>query len=230
MADRASGDGGTREPETVAGSPPAPRERRETVTSDTARLETFSDGVLAIAITLLILEVRLPHVPPDASLFRALLHEWPSYLAYVTSFLTLGIIWANHHRMFKLIDRSTNGFLMLNVLFLMVISFIPFPTALVADYIQAPRPQQVTAVAVYGSTMVLTAVMFNVVWRFAAAGHRLLVPGLDPETIRRRTRGYTAGPIVYAGATVIAFINPEVSLFLFVAMAIFYTLPFSGPG
>jgi uncharacterized membrane protein len=222
--------GPAQEPDSVDGSPAGSRERRETVTSDTARLETFSDGVLAIAITLLILEVRPPDVPPDGSLVRALFDEWPSYLAYVTSFLTLGIIWANHHRMFKLIDRSTNGFLILNILFLMVISFIPFPTALVADYIRAPKPQQTAAVVVYGGTMVLTAVMFNVVWRFAAAGHRLLVPGLDPETIRRRTRGYTAGPIVYAVATLVALVDPQVSLFLFVAMAIFYALPFSGPG
>lgn len=229
MSDPVPGGPG-REQDATGGSSARSRERRETVTSDTARLETFSDGVLAIAITLLILEVRPPDVPPDGSLFRALLHEWPSYLAYVTSFLTLGIIWVNHHRMFKLIDRSTNGFLMLNVVFLMVISFIPFPTALVADYIRAPKPQQTTAMVVYGGTMILTAVMFNIVWRFAAAGHRLLVPGLDPETIRRRTRGYTAGPIVYAAATLIAFVDPQVSLFLFVAMAIFYTLPFSGPG
>jgi uncharacterized membrane protein len=223
-------EGPSPEPDALGGSLRPARERRETVTSDTARLETFSDGVLAIAITLLILEVRPPDVPPDGSLVRALYEEWPSYLAYVTSFLTLGIIWANHHRMFKLIDRSTNGFLMLNVLFLMVISFIPFPTALVADYIRAPRPQQTTAVVVYGGTMVLTAIMFNVVWRFASSGHRLLVPGLDPQTIRRRTRGYTAGPIVYGVATLIAFVDPEVSMFLFVAMAIFYTLPISGPG
>src|SRR5207302_7293470 len=105
--------------------------------SDTSRLETFADGVMAIAITLLILEVRVPHVA-GARLGHELAHQWPSYAGYLVSFLTIGIIWVNHHHMFKLIERIDHGFLMLNVVFLIPIAFLPFPTALVADYIRDP--------------------------------------------------------------------------------------------
>jgi len=125
------------------------------VSSDTARLETFADGVMAIAITLLILDV---HVPPPSgrSLWSALAEEWPSYAGYVVSFLTIGIIWVNHHQMFKLIGRVTHGFLMMNVIFLMTIAFLPFPTALVADYIRIPD-SRTAATVVYGLTMVAIA-------------------------------------------------------------------------
>jgi uncharacterized membrane protein len=102
---------------------------------DTARLEMFADGVMAIAITLLILEVAVPHVE-GRSLASALARQWPSYVAFVVSFLTIGIIWVNHHHMFKLIARTNHAFLILNVLFLMTICILPWPTALLADYAQ----------------------------------------------------------------------------------------------
>ncbi len=104
----------------------------EQLTDDTARLETLADAVMAIAITLLILEVDVPKVE-GRSLGAALAHEWPSYAGFVVSFLTIGIIWVNHHHMFKLIARSTHAFLMLNVVFLMTICVLPWPTALVAS-------------------------------------------------------------------------------------------------
>jgi uncharacterized membrane protein len=100
---------------------------------DTSRLETFADGVMAIAITLLILEIDVPHVGPGESLAAALADQWPSYAGYVVSFLTIGIMWVNHHHMFKLIQRANHTFLVLNVIFLMVIAAVPRPTALVAD-------------------------------------------------------------------------------------------------
>src|SRR5438132_5145580 len=136
------------------------RRAQQSITSDTGRLETFADGVMAIAITLLILEVRVPlpphRHPPELlhwSLSSALAEQWPSYAGFVVSFLTLGVIWVNHHEMFKLIERATRGFLMLNVVFLMTISFLPFPTALVADYIRNPDGRR-AATLVYGATMI----------------------------------------------------------------------------
>ena len=100
------------------------------------------------------------------------------------SFLTIGVIWVNHHHMFKLIDRTTHAFLMLNVVFLMTIAFLPWPTALVAEYIRDPDGRHVAA-AVYGLTMVSIAVMFNLVWWYASNRGRLLVSGLDPAAIAR---------------------------------------------
>jgi TMEM175 potassium channel family protein len=197
-------------------------------TSDTSRLETFADGVMAIAITLLVLEIRVPTHEPGG-LGHALLDEWPSFAAYVTSFLTIGVIWVNHHRMFKLIERTTHSFLMLNIVFLMVVSFIPFPTALVATSIKAHDGVRV-ATFVYGGTMVVLAIMFNLVWGYASAGQRLLVRGLDPESLRKGTASYRKGPLLYLVLTLPAIFNPFISLAAFAALAAYWLLPTAGPG
>jgi uncharacterized membrane protein len=180
---------------------------------------------MAIAITLLILEVRVPH--PSGSLVTALAAEWPSYAGYVVSFLTIGIIWVNHHQMFKLIGRVTHGFLMLNVIFLMTIAFLPFPTALVAEFIRVPH-SRTTATVVYGLTMVAIAIMFNVVWRSASRGGRLLIHGVDRAGIDRISRSYLGGPLAYTVATLVAFVNAFLSLAIFAAMALFWLLPSTG--
>jgi len=110
-------------------------------TSDTARVEAFSDGVFAIAITLLVLEIRVPPVDTTAhghTLLLALGRLWPSYLGYALSFVTIGIMWANHHSIFRYIRRADRYFVLINVMFLMCISFLPFPTALLAEYLPEP--------------------------------------------------------------------------------------------
>ena len=201
--------------------------RSEQIADDTARLETFADGVMAIAITLLILDVHVPQVA-GRSLGSALAKQWPSYAGFLVSFLTIGIIWVNHHHMFKLIARTNHAFLMLNVLFLMTICVLPFPTALVADYVRRPDGR-VAATVVYGGAMTAIAVMFNVVWRYAAANHRLLVPGISDDALAKMGRNYLAGPVVYGAATVIAFIQPYISLAIFAALAVYWLLPGTGP-
>jgi uncharacterized membrane protein len=195
--------------------------------NDTARLETFADGVMAIAITLLILEVRVPHAE-GRSLWSALIRQWPSYAGFIVSFLTIGIIWVNHHHMFKLIERTTHAFLMLNVVFLMTICILPFPTALVADYVRNPDGRAV-ATAVYGGAMTAIAVMFNVVWRYAGTGHHLLLPGISDEMLAKMNRDYLAGPVVYGAATLIALIQPYVSLAIFALLCVYWLLPGTGP-
>ena len=104
------------------------------------RLEAFSDGVFAIAITLLVLEIVVPHVEEPGELGQALLDLWPSYLAYATSFLTIGIMWINHHTVFRQLGEVDHRFLFINLGLLMCISFVPFPTTLLADLLdQAKR-------------------------------------------------------------------------------------------
>lgn len=195
--------------------------------TETARLETFADGVMAIAITLLILEVAVPHIEAGESLGPALAHQWPSYAAYLVSFLTIGIMWVNHHHMFTLIQRSTHSLLMLNVIFLIPIAALPWPTALLAEYIREPEARTV-ATLVYGGTMVSIAIMYNVVWLYAVR-RGLLRPDVDPEGIRRASRGYLAGPLGYLLVTLLALVNTWASLILFAAFAIYWLLPVSGP-
>jgi uncharacterized membrane protein len=196
--------------------------------SDTSRLETFADGVMAIAITLLILEIAVPEIDPDRPLTTALAEQWPSYAAYVISFVVIGIIWVNHHHMFKLIARTNHTFLVLNVLFVMTIATLPWPTALVAAHLRDPDGRTV-ATLVYGGTMTAIAIMFNVVWRYASAGHRLLVDGVDPSTLQRINRSYLAGPTIYSAATLLGLISPWISLVIFAMLAVYYLLPVTGP-
>jgi uncharacterized membrane protein len=203
------------------------RARAAAGATETARLETFADGVMAIAITLLILEIAVPHVEPGESLGTALADQWPSYAAYVVSFLTIGIMWVNHHHMFTLIQRSNHTFLMLNVVFVMTIATLPWPTGLLGEYIRDAAHRTV-ATLVYGGTMVAIAIMYNVVWRYAVR-RDLLRPDVDPEGIRRASRGYLAGPTVYAAITLLALVNAWISLLFFALFALYWLLPVSGP-
>ena len=197
------------------------------VESSTGRLETFADGVLAIAITLLILEVRPPDVPEGGTMTHELLRLWPSYAGYVVSFLTIGIIWVNHHHMFTVIHRTTHAFLMLNVVFLMAIAALPFPTALVADSVRTGEGRTAAAF-VYGMTMVVVSIMFNAVWRYAAKDHRLLTPGTDDALVQRVNRSFLFGPLTYLAGALIAFVSWWASLACYAALALYWLLPTSG--
>ena len=182
------------------------------------RLETFSDGVFAIAATLLILNVRVP----GKDLGHALAHAWPSYAAYAVSFVTIGIMWVNHHGVFGQIGQVDRTFLMVNVFFLMAVAFVPFPTALVADHLHDAGLE--TAALAYGFTLTFTAVMYMVLWFYASAGGRLLRADFDPKVVSGITRSYLPGPWIYLTATLLALWKPTVSVVLFAAIAAFYML------
>jgi uncharacterized membrane protein len=189
-----------------------------TVADSTQRLEAFSDGVFAIAATLLILDVRVE----GAHLGAELRHIWPSYAAYAVSFITIGVMWVNHHTVFAQIGRSDRRFLMINVLFLMMIAFVPFPTRLIAEHL---RDDQLEAAALaYGITLTLTAVFYNVLWFYAAGGRRLLSADADEAVVRGISRSYKPGPWIYLTATLAALISPVLSVVLYAAITVFYVL------
>ena len=194
--------------------------------TDTARLETFADGVMAIAITLLVLDLKTPDVH-GAKLGSALAEQWPSYAGYVVSFLTIGIIWVNHHHLFRLIERTNHAFLMMNVVFLMTIAALPWPTALVADHLRDSG--KTIAAVIYGLNMEAMAIMFNVVWRYAAQNKRLLDPRVSEQAIDRASRNYLVGPLVYGAATIIALVDAWASLAIYAALAVYWLLPGTGP-
>jgi uncharacterized membrane protein len=193
---------------------------------ETARLETFADGVFAIAITLLVLEIRVPPAG-TTDLAGAILDQWPSFAAYVISFLTIGVMWVSHHQMFAVITRTTPTFLYLNVIFLLPVAFVPYPTALVAQHIQEPDARTV-AVLVYGAVSVLVALMFNVLWTYASA--RNLVRESARDQMVQVARGFRLGPLAYLAATVTALVNPFVSMAAFAALAVYWMLPGRIPG
>lgn len=174
--------------------------------------------MFAIAATLLILNVSATGSPLGGELARI----WTSYVAYAVSFITIGIIWVNHHTVMEQIGRVNRLFLMLNVLFLMLIAFIPFPTRLLADHINSEGAQ--AAAVSYGVTLTLTAILFNVLWRYAATGLRLLHSNADARVVRGIGRTYLPGPFMYFAATLVALASPLASAGLYAAIAIFYVL------
>ena len=184
--------------------------------SGTGRLETFSDGVFAIAATLLVLELSVRQAHGD--LGSELLHLWPAYLAYATSFLTIGIIWVNHHAIFELIARPDRTLLFVNTLFLLVVAFIPFPTRLVAHYLTGPDER--AAVLAYDCTLLLMAILYNVLWRYPRA--RLLRPDAPPAAVATIDRSFAPGIPIYLIVLGVAFASPTASVALTLAAAVFY--------
>jgi TMEM175 potassium channel family protein len=181
------------------------------------RVESFADGIFAFAATLLILNIA---VDQTQALGPQLLHSWPSFAAYAISFITIGIIGANHHQVMHQLAHVDRFFLMVTVLFLMFIAFIPFPTRLLALDIQSPNAQ--AAAVAYGITLTGTAVLFNVMWRYAAWHHRLLRSDVDQRVVDGISRSYLLGPASYGIATILAFVNPQFSALLYAAIAAFY--------
>ena len=189
----------------------------------TSRIEAFSDGVFAIAITLLIIEVRVPEAEPG-HLLEALLDQWPSYVAYAVSFLVIGVIWANHHAVFERIERSDGRLLFLNLLLLMSVAFIPFPTALLADYLQAGHDARVAAF-VYSATMTAMGLAFSGVWAHAAGnGGRLIEDRLSSEEASAMLRRFLFGAAVYALSFGAAAISAEFALAFYAVVALFFAL------
>ena len=188
---------------------------------ETARAEAFSDGVFAIAITLLILNVTVHH--SGATLGHDLLRLWPSYLAYAISFLTIGIMWVNHHTIFRHIERVDRRFLLLNLMLLMCIAFVPFPTGVAAEFARSDQDRRAAAL-LYGITLTTTAIFFNSLWLYASRGGRLLAANADRREVSGITRSYVPGAPMYGTATVVAFASSVASLILFGAIAVFYAL------
>lgn len=188
---------------------------------DTNRLEAFSDGVFAIAITLLVLEIK---VPRGESLGLGLLRLWPSYLAYAISFIVIGAIWINHHTMFVLIVRADPNLLLLNTLHLMFIAFLPFPTAVLAEAFHAHSGQDVAA-AFYAGTLMIIGVFVTAMWWYAASHRELLIDTISPEQVKSIGKRFLIGPTGCGVATILAFVSPWISITLFIALNVYFLWP-----
>ena len=186
--------------------------------SETTRLETFADGVFAIAATLLILEVVLPG---RHAVTHELVHAWPSYVAYAISFLTIGIVWVNHHTVMEQIDRVDRTFLFLNVVFLMIIAFSPFPTRVVAETL---REGSKAAAFAYGLTFTLMSISFGSLWFYAARGRRLIAASADQRMVTGISRSFAPGSLIYGLATLSSLLSAYLAVALYAAIALFYVL------
>jgi len=194
---------------------------------ETGRIEAFSDGVFAVAITLLILNIQLPtksFTKDEDLFFKYLLDLWPAYLAFVTSFATIGIMWINHHRLFTYIKRTDTILMLLNLLLLLMIVFAPFPTALLAQqYILHPNLR--APALVYNGLFILLAAFFNLLWRYAAHENRLLDKKADQQAVEAITRQYRFGPLFYVVSFGLAWISVPASIALNLFMAVYFAFP-----
>ena len=181
-----------------------------------SRLEAFSDGVFAIAATLLILDVTATGSPLSAELLRI----WPSYVAYPVTFITIGIVWINHGTVLSLVAQTDRTFLTLNILLLAVIAFVPFPTRLLAEHLFDEDAQAATLL--YGITLVIGATIFTSLWFYGALHRRLLKPTADAHLVEGISRSYLPGPFLYLGGTLVALYSPMLSAAIFMAIAFFY--------
>ncbi len=189
---------------------------------DTDRIETLADGVFAIAMTLLVFAISVPELTGSAvdRLPASLLNLWPKLLAYVLSFVVLGVFWIGHHNQFFYIRRASRAFLWINIVFLMFIAFIPFSAQLLGRY-----PGQRVAVIVYGLNMIVVGLSLYLVWWYASGNHRLVDPDLDPATIGIATRRILSGPVAYAVAIVVSLLSVAAALIIFALVPLLYILP-----
>jgi uncharacterized membrane protein len=180
----------------------------------TNRLETFADGVFAIAATLLVLEIRLP----GGDIGQGLMDLWPSYFAYALSFLSIGIMWVNHHVVLSYTREADRIFLFINLFLLMGIAFVPFPTEVFAEHIGKEGARE--AALAYGLTFVVIAIFFQFFWQYAY--RRLLWPDADRREVSGINRSYWPGVPMYVVATLVALVSPTAAFALFAAIALVY--------
>jgi uncharacterized membrane protein len=191
------------------------------------RLEAFSDGVFAIAITLLVLDIKVPAPGSGPSLAHELGAQWPSYAAYVVSFLTIGIIWINHHAMIRRLRAIDHKIMTWNLALLLCVGLLPFTTALMAAYLKEGQGEHLAA-AIYGGSLLLMSLVFAATNRYIllTAPH-LLVAGLEKGRRRMILARGVAGLVPYAAATALAAVSSYATLALCGAVAAFYALPFA---
>ena len=192
---------------------------------DPVRVVAFSDAVIAIAVTLLVLEI---HPPPDSRhLLRGLLALWPSYLAYVVTFMLIGQVWVNHHVMFDHIRNADRVVLFLNTVLLMDLAFLPFAAAVLAEALRDGHGER-TAVVLHGVTFEVAAILFNVTWWYVGRHRRLLDDVIDPAGVRAIGRRYRLALFWIGTGTVLGAILPPLGVAVIASFIPFYWLPISG--
>jgi uncharacterized membrane protein len=188
----------------------------------TGRLEALSDGVFAIAVTLLVLDIKVP--AHNEQLLRAIARSWPSYRAYVVSFSTIGAIWLGHSAITEYLDRADSGFVRLNLLVLLLVSFLPLPTRLLADYIDHPKPERVAA-TMYGVSLLLASTLLLALWKYAVRA-QLVRPDAGDQEIQLLTKRLTPGLVAYLVLIAAGLFIPVVAVAGYLAIAVYLIIPF----
>ncbi len=221
---RAGGPGDGRADGPGAGGAPELSEKQVGTDVSTGRLEAFSDGVFSIAITILVISLSVPEIPDPlvpTEVPRKLMELWPGKLvSYVLSFVIVGMFWVAHHAAFRHIRRSDRGLLWLNIGFLLWVSFVPFPTALLGRYFDQPL-----AVAIYAASLGVTGLSLEALWRYATRGHRLVSRDLPPALVREISRKNLVAPALAAVAAALTPVHLGLSVAVLLLVPVLFALP-----
>jgi len=188
----------------------------------TQRLETLSDGVIAIAATLLVLDFGHLHLQGRETVLDALLDEWPSLLAYLFSFTVIGLIWVAHHAMFERISSVDRPLLFLNLGLLLVVGFIPWPTSVLADFIDAGGVDAAWATALYSVTMTIIGLLFMGMWWHLARHPEHTIDSVTEAQLRRSLRYSLVSPVVYGLTIPLAFVSPFLCLAVYAGLSAYF--------
>lgn len=192
---------------------------------ETGRIEAFSDGVFAIAITLLVLELHIPELKNGSTsslLLQELKIQWPSYIAFLISFFSIFIVWVNHHKVFKQIYKRNTGVMFANGLILFLVSLVSFPSAILARFYLSGSKQ--LSVSIYTGMFVMVNLAFNLLWQQASNDKKLLRPGIDEAAIKELRNNYFYGFPTYLAAFFISFFYPDAALVICILLWIFWAI------
>ncbi|GHE01130.1 hypothetical protein GCM10010339_19070 [Streptomyces alanosinicus] len=189
--------------------------------NESGRVEAFSDGVFAIAITLLILDIKVPKAGDHGGLWTAIGAQWPSYAAYVVSFLVIGIMWVNHHQVFSYVVRVDRPLMFLNLLLLLVVAAVPWPTAMLAEYLREGTASHAAA-AVYSLVMVAMALTFQALWWHLTRTGHLFDPRVDATAARATRPRFALGSLGYPLTVALAFVSAPLTLAAHGLLALYY--------
>lgn len=194
---------------------------------DLVRLEALSDAIIAIAITLLVIDLHVPELDGEGldagSLLRELAHFWPNYLGYVLTFALLGIIWVNHHNLLRYVARTNHTLNLFNLAFLFWVALAPFPTALLARYLGTDAERAV--VLIYAAWTLIASVAFWLVWGYGSRQPDLLREDTPPQLVRAINTSFLLGSLVYAVAVLVAWWAPWIALALVILTDLAYVFP-----
>jgi uncharacterized membrane protein len=186
---------------------------------ETTRTEAFSDGVFAIAITLLVLDIGVSQSELH-DLWRGIAHQWPAYLGYATSFITIGGIWLAHHAVFRRLQYANTAVMRINLALLMAVAFLPFPTRLVAEAMHQPEGSERVAVIFYGASLLVISLLFSALWRAVASDRQLLKPEVSDAEVQAIGRAATPNIGFYLIVIALAILAPKVAAFGYLVVAL----------